>query len=313
MSVNSHNPIISVIIAAKGECKHLIACVESILANDFDSFDIIVADDGINTSVLEKLETYSVRVLKNPSSGPSSARNYAVNNTDAVLVAFIDDDCIAEKKWLSELYRGLLESMDSAACGGRQLLPSDSCEFSKRVFRFLKKAAFISDYVKNNKSNAVYEVEHNASCNVLYRKECFENVGGFLENLWPGEDLELDYKLRKNYKLLLYNPQAIVYHYRPETIKKFSRMMTRYGWAQGFLVKEYGPFRALHFMPLLLLMLSAIALACVFLEPKLLLALMVLGELFLFAYCSGDLILNYMFFLALIKWNLGFIKGYFKV
>lgn len=304
--------IISVIIAAKGSCRYLLAAVESVLANDFDSFEVVVVDDGIDQEVIEQLSRLPVRILKNPGAGPSAARNFGVENSDSVLVAFMDDDCIAAQDCLSQLYNGLISNLNSAACGGAQLLPEDSGAFARRVYTFLRKSAFISDYVKNSSKAKTYEVNHNASCNVLYRKEDFSRVGGFLEGLWPGEDLELDYKLKQNSKVLLNNPKAVVYHYRPDNMQSFARMMLRYGWAQGFLVRRYGPFRIMHYVPLVLLFLVLLALFSLAVEPMLLISIMLIGELFLFAYCQGDLILNYMFFLALVKWNIGFIEGFYK-
>jgi GT2 family glycosyltransferase len=93
------------------------------------------------------------------------------------------------------------------------------------------------------------QVNHVASCNAMYKRDVIEEVGGFDERLWPGEDVDLDYKVtHKGYKTA-YNPKAIIAHHRPKNLKSFFNMMKRYGWAQAYLIRKYGIFRKLHYVP----------------------------------------------------------------
>ena len=76
-----------------------------------------------------------------------------------------------------------------------------------------------------------------------------EEVGGFREDLFPCEDLELDRRLVLGDKRLVFVADAQVFHYRPDSLFAFARMNRRYGAAHRKLVSIHGPFRLLHALP----------------------------------------------------------------
>ena len=110
---------------------------------------------------------------------------------------------------------------------------------------------------------------------------------------------------------MVFNPKAIVYHYRPQDLKSFSKMMYRYGWAQGFLVKNTGFIGKIQFLPLLSAAFLLFLLLLIFLQ-KMLLALYILLSAILITLYYFRLNLNILSlsFLAFIFWNSGFM-GYF--
>ena len=297
---------IAVVVPAKERQEYIHQCISSILALDYPNFEVIVVDDGLEKTTLDILDKFKhrLKVLQSHSGGPSLARNLATKNTDAEYIAFTDSDCIADKDWLKELSKGFREFPQAAACGGIQKLPQDAADFEKNVFLFMQKAGFISDYIRRAKNEEILEVGHNPSCNVMYKREVFLREEGFLEGLWPGEDVEFDYRLKKKgYKLCL-NPKAIVYHYKPKTLKSFLKMMYRYGCAQGFLVRKYGFFRKIHFMPLL-----GLIIFFVLLFYKSLQLILVIGLLLLILFFKFNLYLSFLSTLGFISWNIGFLKG----
>lgn len=307
------DPKISVIIPVKGQWPHLEACLGSILNSNYLNFDITVVDDGLSDKAMVALEKYAgkIGILTSDGKGPSYARNLAAQNTDAEFIAFTDSDCIVERDWLIHLLDGFKKYPDAISCGGKQELPEDAGDFEKKVFLFMKKSGLLTDYMRKARNNDVREVNHSASCNVMYLKDIFLKEGGFLESLWPGEDVEFDYRLSKKKYKMVFNPKAIVYHYRPKDLKSFSKMMYRYGEAQGFLVRKYGIFRRIQFLPLLFAVCSLFLLLLIF-SQKTLLALYILLSVTLITLYYFHLNLNILSlsFLAFIFWNGGF-TGYF--
>jgi GT2 family glycosyltransferase len=153
----------------------------------------------------------------------------------------------------------------------------------------------------------------------MYKKSVLLEAGLFDENLWPGEDVDIDLKIIRLGYTLYYNPDAIVAHYRPKDIKSFSRMMKRYGWAQSYLVKKYGPFRLIHFIPLILTAIL-VTLICILVQsPSIFLIMILSGAILLvtvFCFRTKSLvkgILSTILFLILILyWNMGFLIGLFS-
>ena len=304
---------ICVIVPTKTRGELLEECILALAGLNFTNFEVIIVNDG-RDDITPAVFPYFKRPLTIISSngrGPSFARNLAANNTDAEYIAFTDSDCIVDKDWLSELLKGFEKYPDAAACGGAQNIPADALPFEKNVFRFMKKTGFLTEYMRRpDKNNGIIEVNHNASCNVMYKRDVFLKEGGFLEGLWPGEDVELDYRLKKKGYRIVFNPKAVVYHHRPKNISGFLSMMYRYGKAQGGLVRKYGFFRKIQLLPFLCLagvLLFSFSLFFDFTSYFLLfIAAVVIVS---FGYFSFNPHLFALAFLGFICWNMGFLKG----
>lgn len=320
--------MISVIVPAHNSVKTMKRCAESLLAQDYPSFEVIVVDDGSTDGTPAVLEMFKDRpgfkTMRTQQGGPSRARNEALKLAAGEYVAFTDSDCIAEPQWLSRL-AGKLEGDSSdfnkysvMGVGGDQKSPEDESAFGKSVNSFLKKLGFVADYVKDIKGQAVVETDHNPTCNVLYKREVFDKVGVFDEKLWPGEDVDLDRRIKAAGYRLLYTPEAVVYHYRPADMNKYARMMYRYGKVQAVLVKRYGFFRKVQFVPFGLVLFALLYAAASF---KGLLAVTGLAALQLAAFYAHFMLEekdikraheNTMLLLVTVAaWNAGFGAGLF--
>jgi cellulose synthase/poly-beta-1,6-N-acetylglucosamine synthase-like glycosyltransferase len=306
-------PKIAVIVPAKGEAPYLDKCIDSILKLTYPYFDIIVVDDGLTENAKRRMERFrdQVTILSSSREGPSHCRNIGANFTDAKFLAFTDSDCYVDKDWLKELMRGFLVYPEAAGCGGTQKLPEEATKFEQRSFLFMRKVGFLTDYMRSAKSGKIIEVDHNASCNVMYKREIFLEAGGFLEGLWPGEDVELDYRLKRKGYDIAFNPQAVVYHHRPKNIKSLLSMMYRYGKAQGILVCRYGIFRKIQLTTFISVFFLLVLTVLAFLNVSIML-LVVLGAVILILLYFLDISLFALFVLAGIWWNYGFIMGLTK-
>jgi len=307
-----NQPLVSIIIPAKNAQGTIEKCILSLLNLDCQDYETIVVNDGSQDKTAEVLRKYSDRVsviTNTVSHGPSKARNVAAKEAKGEFLAFTDADCSVDKDWINQLVSGFTDA-NIAAVGGRQEIPEDETIFGRKVAKFLEKVGFLTDYMRKNQKCMV-SVNHNPSCNVMYRKNIFSQEGGFLEGLWPGEDIELDYRLKKKKYKIVFNPKAVVYHYRPENLRLFLNMMFRYGWAQGYLVRRHGLFRKIHFFPAILFISLAAYVFVLFFN--LTGAVWTAAALFflLCFYFSFDPQIAFLFLPALFYWHIGFIKGIF--
>jgi GT2 family glycosyltransferase len=202
-----------------------------------------------------------------------------------------------------------------AAVGGNQVSPDDETAFGRTVNEFLKAVGFVADYVKAGDASGLRETGHNPTCNAMYRRDVFTEVGNFKAGLWPGEDVEFDRRLSLAGYRFLYNPRAVVAHYRTDTALKFARMMYRYGMAQAYLVRHYGFFRKIHAVPLLFWGYCVFVGIVVFQQLPVgwLIAVPLLAVLALLMMRTGKLLKSVVYFFlfaaTIIAWNLGFVRG----
>jgi glycosyltransferase involved in cell wall biosynthesis len=307
-------PLVSIIIPVKNGERIIEKCLRSLQSLNYPDYEIIVVNDGSTDSTGEILKNFpAVTVITTEGIGPSAARNLAIARSTGEYLAFTDGDCIIHPEWLNELLPHFTDETIMGV-GGDQLCPEDEAPFGKDVHDFMKRISFSSDYLKT--STTVMKVKHNPTCNMMYRRKAFAMQEGFKKDLWPCEDLEFDYRLIKAGYTLIFNPGAIVYHYRPRSLKSFCRMHFRYGRAHVKLVQKHGFFQKIHFIPPVLLILVCLEIIMLLFKPSvaltLLVCLMAVPLLLFLVKTRGffkSLKYTGMLLVTVGSWTSGFIRG----
>ncbi len=112
---------ISVIVPVFNVEAYLAQCLDSILAQDHPSFEIIVVDDGSTDGSAGILESYAgadrLRAIRQANAGLSEARNTGLLHARGEFVCFIDSDDYLERGFLSALHgQCLADGTDIAIC-----------------------------------------------------------------------------------------------------------------------------------------------------------------------------------------------------
>ncbi len=218
--------------------------VASLLEQTYPDLEIIVVVDGDEGLYREVVADYSgsesVRaVLLEKNVGISGARNAGVMEAQGDIVAFIDDDAVADRSWIEKLV-GTYERYDAIAVGGKVLpvwLRGQPDHVPEELYWLV--GATHDGFAEDR----VAEVRNTFGPNMSFRREVFEKVGGFNENLGfsrrgtsyvQAEEPEFALRMRKALgKGMVYNPDAIVYHKIPES-KVRVRTLLRRAFYQGY-------------------------------------------------------------------------------
>lgn len=167
-----------------------------------EQFDVLIADDGSadeTPAVLAELASrarINLRVLRNERNrGPGAARNLAWRQSDAPILAFIDDDNVPAPHWLEA---GLAAFSDEqvGVVQGRTLpdpsSPMGPFHVSQRIETF----------------SGRYE-----ACNIFYRRGVLQAVGGFDETIpFFGEDTVPGWMARRIGIQVHFEPMALAHH-----------------------------------------------------------------------------------------------------
>ena len=103
---------VSVIVPVFNSSQYIGATLDSIINQDFDSFEVIIIDDGSSDNSLEivneKLSASNIpnTVIHQENQGVSAARNKGIEVSNGDYLVFIDSDDCVTKNHLSELYNG---------------------------------------------------------------------------------------------------------------------------------------------------------------------------------------------------------------
>jgi GT2 family glycosyltransferase len=214
----------SVIICAYTEKRwdDLVAAIESVQHQN--AREIVVVVDH-NPALLARVQVSFPDVIGIANSEPqglSGARNSGVAVAQGTLVAFLDDDAMAEPDWLARLCH-CCEEPQVMGTGGTV----EPYWLSKRPKWFPEEFFWTLGCTYQERPEKPIVVRNPFGGCTCYRRELFEVVGGFRSEIgrdssarpMGGEETELCIRARQHWpeKIFLYEPNAIIHHRIPAT------------------------------------------------------------------------------------------------
>lgn len=197
---------VSVIIPTLNRCETLPRAIDSVLKQSLQAHEIIVVDNGSNDSTLEmiKLKYPFVRLLREKKIGVSAARNRGIGAATGTWVALLDSD----DEWLPNKLQRQIEI----------------CINSKKSLRLVhtneiwkKNHTFINQMKKHKKSGGYIFTKCLLFCcispsSTLLRKDLFDEIGYFDENLPACEDYDLWLRICSKEEVLFVDENLIIKH-----------------------------------------------------------------------------------------------------
>ena len=232
-------PRVTVVVPTYNRARLLANCLCSLDALFYprDCFEIVAVDDGSQDNTDQILTEFGRRTSSNflsirqNNSGPAAARNNGIRRAQGEMIAFIDDDCVADSSWLTELVRGF-ESANIAGVGGTIRTGSQG---------IISAYMFLNNVVASNLKGD-WVPPFLITANACFKKDLVISVGGFDEHFSHpgGEDPDLCWRILKAGGLFAMNPAAVVYHHHKATMRQFYRMFYNYGWGHAYLEAKHG-------------------------------------------------------------------------
>lgn len=192
-------------------------CLKSLKIQIYDNYEVIVI--GTNNQSKSLMTDFDFKFILSQKANSSFQRNLGIKEAEGEIVTFIDDDAIADKKWLKTLTKHYDD--ESVVCVGGKIIPM----FLTKVPSFLKQLpegmfkGFIGETLLNFDEATTIDKPLLWGCNLSFRRNIFDDVGLFDENLGRTTDklisedeTELQRRILKKGFKLVYEPKAIVTH-----------------------------------------------------------------------------------------------------
>jgi len=247
---------LSIIISTKNRVRPLGELLESLRGvADIGAIrpEVIVADndssDGTYDVAVSTAKDFptTIRVLKLVRPGKSAAINDAVKSATGDVLAFLDDDVVLDKTWLTAVVGFFRAGAFEAGQGSIRLQSParDDTEIIKLLQRYRTIPRI--DYPPNVKS-----LHSLNGANFFVSRNAFDRAGGFDERLGPGasgtsEDVDFARRLTCARIAIGYEPGAIVYH-RVDRRRLTEEYFKQTHWRQGgsrYLFRRRGTARIL--------------------------------------------------------------------
>lgn len=191
-------PLVSVIIPTYNRIEYISEAIESVLAQTYRNYEIIVVDDGSTLNVRKTLEPYKnkIRYLYQDNKGLAAARNTGIKDSRGEYLTFLDDDDIFRPRKL-EIQASILEKNTEI-----DLVYSDYYIFGTNN----KNKSILS--LSAGRNQPTYEFAQSlflnpniATPSVMIRHKCFFDVGLFDEHLRAHEDGDMFLRIALNGKV----------------------------------------------------------------------------------------------------------------
>lgn len=232
--------------------QNLSDAVQSLLDQTHRNLEIIIVVDG-NRELHEKIvNAYGarsdVRITQTRESvGLSGARNSVLSRAQGDIIAFLDDDAVAERSWIENLV-DTYQRMDAIAVGGK-ILP---IWLTEKPDYFPDELGWLLGLTHDGMvPNTATEVRNTFGPNMSFRREVFERIGLFNRNFgfsrsgtscMQAEEAEFTLRMKRTLgKGVVYNSEAMVYHKVPGSKTRLGTMLRRafyQGYSKALLQKS---------------------------------------------------------------------------
>lgn len=210
--------LISIIVPLYNVETYLPWCLDSIIAQTYKNFELILVDDGSTDGSGKICDEYAlkderIKVIHQENSGPSIARNVALDLMIGEYVTFIDSDDVVHHRYLEVL----LENMLNYGADISAVTFSRVSEYGK-----LGEADFSGEVATYNPIKAIKRILYqkdleNSAWGKLYKSQLFENVR-FPESIYY-EDLAIFYKVYEKARKIVFEQVGLYgYRKRPSSI-----------------------------------------------------------------------------------------------
>ena len=188
--------MISVVIPLYNKEKAIIATLQSVFAQTYTDYELIVVDDGSTDNSLNVTHSFVnsfthpsfVRIIHKENGGVSSARNRGIKEAKGDFIALLDGDDLWEPTFLEE----------QVNCYKWEQGMGDGYR------------GYVEDYF-GTKHNDLF-----CSSSVVIRKVAFSVVGGFDERIDYSEDLDMWYRIILHFPVVFYDKILVYYNQNAE-------------------------------------------------------------------------------------------------
>lgn len=227
-SNTKHETKVSIIIPNKDQAKLLKRCVMSILKlTEYSDYEIVIVENGSTNKETFRLYNYfkatdsRIKIIKwNKAFNYSAINNYGVSKALGQYLLFLNNDTqVIDGMWLNNMLG--IASREDVACVGVKLLYKNGTVQHGGVIAGLGGVAghaFVGLRKDDNgyfcKALLKQDVSAVTAACMMVNKDDFYKAGRFDEKLAVAfNDVDLCFRLLKLNKLIVYDPETILYHY----------------------------------------------------------------------------------------------------
>lgn len=222
--------MISIVIPLYNKEKSVTTTLESVLAQSYTDYELIIVDDGSTDNSLNVVKEFvgqidnrwiddRLTIIFKKNGGVCSARNRGILEAKGEYVALLDGDDIWDKEYLAEQVK-MIQDFPKAAMWGINFAEMREGKIVRRVPTGLPDGyrGYVEHYFEMPKRVS----DLFCSSSVVIRKDVFDKVGMFDERIKYAEDSDMWFRIIATHKVAFYDRYLVFYQWDAE-----NRAMTK--------------------------------------------------------------------------------------
>jgi glycosyltransferase involved in cell wall biosynthesis len=222
-------PPVTVAVCTRDRAAQLAGCLEALAGLDYPALDLLVVDNAPRDPATARLvrERYPrVRYVCEPRPGLNWARNRAIAEARGEIIAYTDDDAVADRGWVRAL-AGVFAAEAGVMAVTGLVVPLELETEAQLLFeqyggfgRGFDRRWYRVDLESGERAATRHggAGRFGTGANMAFRRSLFARIGGFDPALDVGTvtngggDLEMFFRVLKGGHTLVYEPSALVRH-----------------------------------------------------------------------------------------------------
>lgn len=238
---------LTVVICTRDRREGLLKTLASLAEQSDRGFDVLIVDNSLNGEIARTLVDFdrlAIRCSHEPEPGLSRARNHGLSVVESDLVAWIDDDEVADPDWTAWIKRGFATPGRPDAVAG-MMLPAEletNAQVDWERYGGFNKGRGMEPTLLAAGTPTVSDPLYprplfGSGGNMAFRTEALQSIGGFENRLGTGtltrggEDTRTLALMLEDGSTILHWPPAITWHYHRRTDEALEKQI--YGNSAG--------------------------------------------------------------------------------
>ena len=247
---------VSIIVPCRNEENYIGKCLDSIIAQDYpgESLGVLVVDgmseDGTRDIIRSYTQEHSfIRLLDNPKKITPCALNTGIKNAKGEIILWMSAHNRYEKDYISKCIKYLKEYNADNVGGIMATMPRNNIFLGRAIASVLSHPFGVGNSVFRIGAKEPKWVD--TVFGGCYKREVFDKIGFFNENLARGQDMEFNLRLKKAGGKILLHPEIVSYYYARSDFKSFCKNNFRNGiWViLSFKYTKVMPVSLRHLIP----------------------------------------------------------------
>nr|WP_321236291.1 glycosyltransferase family 2 protein [uncultured Psychroserpens sp.] len=203
------SPFFSVIISVYNKEMYISDTLQSVLAQTFEDFEVLIINDGSTDGSLEVLKQFNdsrITIINQDNHGASHARNQGMQNAKGVFIALLDGDDLWDKVFLNSMY-DIINSHKQQSVFTAAIAHKHDTKIIPVPYSFKHtNTVSVLDYFEASGRHTIL-----SGSSTVFKKDILKTTGDFDTQIKSGQDIDLWIRIGLHYPIVFLNKVLVYY------------------------------------------------------------------------------------------------------